>query len=198
MFDDVTAFVLSGGMSTRMGTDKALVMFESRTLLERALEVARSVTSEVRVAGNPVKYASFAPCVEDFYPNCGPLAGIHAALHSSHTEFNLMVAVDLPFVTAQLLEFIVARAQDAATASVTVPRVGSRFQPLCAVYRREFVVPATQALRVGHYKIDSLFETKRTQIIEENELVAAGFSPSLFRNVNTPGDLAEAKGKAGR
>ena len=70
---DVTAFILAGGKSTRMGTDKAFVPLHGRTLLERALEVARAVTPDVRVVGDPTKFSTFAPVVEDLFPGCGPI-----------------------------------------------------------------------------------------------------------------------------
>lgn len=198
MTPDVTAFVLAGGKSTRMGTDKALVMFEGRTLLDRALETARRVSRGVFIAGDPQKYSSFGPCIPDVYTQCGPLGGINAALRSTQTEFNAMLAVDLPFVTGELLQFLLDRARDSAAAIVTVPRSDHGLQPLCAVYRREFVTPAEQALRGKRYKIDAIFDSKSTQLIEEDALRAAGFSSKMFRNLNSPGDIAEAKEKAGR
>ena len=90
---DVAAFVLAGGKSTRMGSDKAFVMLEGRTLLTRALELARTVSDNVRIVGSAEKFAAFAPVVEDVFRECGPLGGIHAALRASSAELNLMLAV---------------------------------------------------------------------------------------------------------
>src|ERR1700733_6553877 len=95
----LTVFILAGGKSTRMGRDKAFVEYEGRTLLARALEVARSVTPEVYIVGKREKFGRFARVVEDIFPDCGPLAGIHAALRASQTELNLILAVDMPFVS---------------------------------------------------------------------------------------------------
>ena len=77
---EVSAFILAGGKSTRMGADKAFVLLKGRTLLARMLEAARSLTSHVRIVGDPAKYGAFAPVVHDIFPACGPLGGIHAAL----------------------------------------------------------------------------------------------------------------------
>src|SRR5215470_12332753 len=104
MESDLSAFILAGGQSTRMGTDKAFVTFEGRTLLSRMLEVARSLTPTVRIVGKTAKYAEFAPVIEDIFPGCGPLAGIHAALRATQTELNVILAVDVPFVSASLVE----------------------------------------------------------------------------------------------
>jgi molybdenum cofactor guanylyltransferase len=192
----LTAFILAGGKSTRMGADKAFVMLEGRTLLARAMELARSITPDVRIVGDPAKFASFAPVVEDIFPNCGPLGGIHAALCSSPTELNLILAVDVPFVSAALLQYLIARARQSASATVTVAHSGGNWQPLCAIYRRNFADAAEQSLRAGHYKIDKLFAATSTLKIEEEELRALGFPPNLFRNLNTREELAEASATA--
>lgn len=188
---DLAAFILAGGRSTRMGTDKAFAVLDGRTLLERALDLARSVTSDLRIVGDPAKFASFAPVVEDLFAACGPLGGIHAALLSSQTDLNLILAVDTPFVTPSFLEYLLTRAKD-SRAVITVPHTSRGWQPLCAIYRRDFASIAEKALRAGHYKIDPLFTEAAAQVISEQELESAGFAPDLFSNLNTPDDLAEA------
>jgi len=190
---EMAVFILAGGKSTRMGADKAFVMLDGRTLLARAIELARSVTDDVRVVGDAAKFGAFAPVVEDVFRECGPLGGIHAALRASATDLNLMLAVDLPFVSRGLIEYLITRARS-SDAIVTVGRVGGGWQPLCAIYRREFAEVAEKALRQGRYKIDTLFDMQRAQVIGEDEVKAAGFSGELFRNLNTPEELAEAGG----
>jgi len=192
---DVTAFILAGGRSTRMGADKAFVILEGKTLLARILDVVRFVTPTVRIVGDPAKFATFAPTVEDVFSNCGPLGGIHAALRASQTDLNLILAVDVPFVSPPLLRYLIDHARS-ATARVTVPQTAGGYQPLCAVYRRSFAEAAETALEAGRYKIDTLFGTIPTQTIREEELKAAGFAPALFRNLNTPQELAEASESA--
>jgi molybdopterin-guanine dinucleotide biosynthesis protein A len=182
---DLTAFILAGGKSTRMGADKAFVTLDGHTLLSQALDLARSVTPDVRIVGDPAKFAPFALVVEDVFRGCGPLAGIHAALRSSQTELNLILAVDVPFVSPALLQYLIKRARSSTSAAVTIAQAGGGWQPLCAIYRREFADAAEQSLSAGRYKIDALFEATRTQRITEEELEAAGFSPKMFRNLNT-------------
>jgi len=77
---------------------------------------------------------------------------------------------------------------------VTVARAAGGWQPLCGVYRRKFADVAEKALQAGSYKIDALFDEARTQAISEDELEAAGFSASVFRNLNTREEL-EAAGR---
>ena len=193
---DVTAFILAGGRSTRMGTDKAFVDYDGRTLLARALDLAGSVTSDVRIVGNTEKFAPFAPVVEDVFRDRGPLGGIHAALRASLTELNVMLAVDTPFVSRAFLQYLISQSRAVPGATVVVPRGGGSWQPLCAIYRREFAGAAETALLAGRNRIDPLFNVVRTRVIEEQELEDAGFSPAIFRNLNTPEELEAEKRRA--
>lgn len=190
--DGVNGFVLAGGQSTRMGADKAFVELNGHTLLERALQTVSAVTSEVRILGNREKFSAIRDVIEDEFPDHGPLGGIHAALRASHEDLNLILAVDMPFVEARFLEYLVQRAR-AKAAVVTIPRVAGRWQPLCAVYRRAFAEIAEPMLRAGNNKIDPLFGQVPLQVIEEAEITEHGFAVEMFRNVNTPEELSAAR-----
>jgi len=191
MEPDLSAFILAGGKSTRMGTDKAFVLLDGRTLLARMLDLSRQVASNVHIVGDPAKFAPFSPTIEDIFPGCGPLGGIHAALRSSPTDLNVVLAVDVPFVSLAVLDYLISRARN-SDANVTLACAAGGFQPLCAVYRRSFADVAEKALQTGDYRINALFNETSTQVIEEAELEIAGFSPRIFRNLNTPEELAEA------
>ena len=140
---DFSAFVLAGGRSRRMGSDKAFLQFEGRTLLAQALDLLRALTPEVRIVGPAAKFATYGRVIEDVYPGHGPLAGIHAALSASTTELNLILAVDLPFVSESLLRFIVEQADAAMPWSrFRVLRAGiSRCAPSTAVSSRLWLRP---------------------------------------------------------
>jgi molybdenum cofactor guanylyltransferase len=182
------AFVLAGGQSSRMGTDKAWLEIAGQPLIRRMLAIAGSVAPAPRIVGSAEKFAEFAEVVEDVFPGCGPLAGIHAALRASPTDLNLILAVDMPFVPAEFVRYLADQAA-ASRALVTVPLAEGRWQPLCAMYRRAFAEVAERALREGKYKIDPLFRSVQARSIEEGELVEHGFTSGIFRNLNTPEDM---------
>src|SRR5208282_4011103 len=186
-------YLLAGGKSTRMGTDKAFLKVDGRTLLDRALTLMAAVCDSVTIVGDPAKFAADRSVVSDIFPGCVPLAGIHAALAHSTAELNLMLAVDMPFVSKELLTFLFATAES-DDAIVTVPRMGKGLQPLCAVYRRDFLTIAEQALGAQRYKIDAAFSRVSVRVIEKEELVAAGFGEQSFFNINTPQDRLAAEG----
>ncbi len=194
---DVTAFILAGGKSMRMGSDKAFVQLNGRTLLERTLETARAVTPEVIVVGERSKFSPFASVIDDVFRDRGPLGGIHAALAVTATDLNLILAVDLPFVEPKFLKYLFGYAQRAngTDALVILPRAQGGFQPLCAIYRKEFGRAAELALKRGENKIDRLFNEVGIIAVNEDEIVAAGFSCNMFRNLNTPDEVKRAEGR---
>jgi len=190
--EDVSSFILAGGESSRMGTDKAFLAMAGQTLLERAILLARSVTAEARIVGQAARFPGFPGVVEDVYAGQGPLAGIHAALSQTSTALNLILAVDLPLVRGNFLSYLIREAR-LSGATVTVPRTAQGWQPLCAVYRRDFGRIAEPALQAGKNRIDSLFAGTQIRAVEREELERIGLSESMFRNLNTPEEFAHAE-----
>jgi molybdenum cofactor guanylyltransferase len=185
-------FLLAGGKSSRMGENKAFLDFGGQTLLARGLAELGSVCDRVAVVGDSATFTSYGPVVADVFAGCGPLAGIHSALTYSSAELNLMLAVDMPFVTRQLLSFLFGVAAE-GDAVVTVPRTARGLQPLCAVYRRDFAAVAEEYLRAGRYKVDAAFASLPLRVIDASELARAGFSEKSFFNVNTPQERQNAE-----
>ncbi len=175
-----------------MGQDKAFLQLGGETLLERAQKVIKCVSEDVRIVGDPAKFGAYGVVVQDMYPDRGPLGGIHAALVQTRTEFNLIMAVDMPFVEARFLDFLISEARG-REAVVTVPRTGGYLHPLCGIYRREFAAVSEKALIRGQNKIDTLFAGLQTRVIEEEEIVGRGFNAEMFRNVNTPDDWMDVQ-----
>jgi molybdenum cofactor guanylyltransferase len=175
-----------------MGQDKAAVTLNGRTLLQHALAALREVGRDVSILGKHELYGALAPVYEDIFPGCGPLGGIHAALTNCHTQFNLIIAVDTPFLAPQFLSYLAERAV-ASGSVVTTPEIEDYTQPLCTVYSLDFLPIAEQALRRGNYKIVPLFPKNRTLVIKEAELRRFAFATDMFENLNTPEDLARAR-----
>ena len=107
---------------------------------------AAGVAEKNFIVGPRERYAAFGEVVEDVYPDCGPLSGIHAALRATSTDLNLILSVDMPLMSAQVSGWLVEQAR-ATDALVVVPDALGGLQPLCAVYRREVCAPAEQVLQ---------------------------------------------------
>ena len=175
-----------------MGSDKALLSLGGQTLLQRSLEVAGGVTDHIRIVGRIDRYAAYGEVVEDIYRDCGPLGGIHAALHATRTDLNLILSVDMPLMSSDFLGWLVQKAT-MSDVMIVLPDAAGGLQPLCAIYRRGVVELAEQALRAGDYKIDRLFSRVPTRVLDEQEIVASGFSPDIFRNINTPEEYEQCR-----
>jgi molybdopterin-guanine dinucleotide biosynthesis protein A len=182
-------FVLAGGKSSRMGADKAFLELGGKTLLDIARGLLAGVCERVAIVGDRARFGPDA--IEDIFPDSGPLGGIHAALSATKSDLNLVVAVDTPFLEPKFLRWMMHRA--ATTHSiVTVPRLGSGFQPLCAVYRRSFKGFAEAALKNGNFKIDPLYAKVRTCPITDTELNQLAFDSRMFDNLNTRAEFERA------
>jgi len=178
-----------------MGSDKAFLQLGETSLLAHALRLAAQVCNSVKVVGQSEKFSGYAETISDIYTGHGPLGGIHAALRSSSTALNLILAVDMPQIAPDFLRYLVQQAF-ATDALVTVPCVNGRFQPLCAVYRDSFAALAERSLAQGRNKIDPLFAPEVTRIITRDEIERLAFPLSMFDNLNTREELDRARTEA--
>jgi molybdopterin-guanine dinucleotide biosynthesis protein A len=199
--ENITGFILAGGQSRRMGRDKAQIQWGSGTLLSHAVEIMSKVASEVFILGSLQIESPPVTAIPDEFPGRGPLAGIHAALKHSSTQWNLVLAVDLPLVSPGLLAFIAAKTH-LMPAIAIVPTVDGRLQPLCAAYNRGFLPEIERAIVNNDLSIHRLLDrhgtgimekNKGIQIIREDEIVAQGFQPEMLTNVNTPENLERVR-----
>jgi molybdenum cofactor guanylyltransferase len=200
-------FVLAGGLSTRMGQDKALLLLAGRSLLEIALDKLRTLplNAAPRIAAARSDLSSYAAAVADLHPGCGPLSGIEAALAASSQPLNVFLPVDMPLLPAQFLAWMLLRAETTG-ALMTIPRINGLPQPLSAIYHRNLLGSLTESLLAGNYKVMPALTAatrSRTGSIDvfDVEVVTSAnpevlaFSPlplyRWFHNCNTPEDMAE-------
>lgn len=193
--ENITGFVLAGGQSRRMGQDKAQIPWNDGTLLSHAYARLQQVASTVFVVGNLQESDAQFSVLPDIFSGLGPLAGLHSALQHTRTDWNLILAVDLPLATVGLLKFLIGFCEATQVLAV-VPRVGGRIQPLCTAYHRNLIHDVEPRLQAGNASVHHLLESVKSRIIEEQELLAAGFSSEMLLNVNTPEDLERARNLA--
>jgi len=194
MHSSSTGFVLAGGLSSRMGTNKALLELNGATLVERTRNLLARLCGRVCILGPAALYGRLGECFPDTYPGCGPLAGIHAALLNTKTRFNLITGVDTPFLAEEFLRYMLESAGAAGPATaVTVPKIAGYVQPLCAVYTPDFLSVAETALKAGRYKIVPLFREVETLVLTEEQLAPFALQSGMFDNLNTPEDYENAR-----
>ena len=182
-----TVAVMAGGKSSRMGRDKLLVEVEGETLVARAVRELGGAFDTVllSVAGGK-SYDVPAEPVEDVFPGCGPLGGLHAVLLRTEDEGVFVAAADMPFFTAEAALKVMAACGDA---EICVPVwEDGRPEPLFAYYKKELAERAGGLLREGRRSMRSLLDISRVKTIPAESLGDA----RLLENVNTPEDLARA------
>jgi molybdopterin-guanine dinucleotide biosynthesis protein A len=188
------AFILAGGASRRMGTDKSQLLIERQTFTERIAETLLAVADSVTLVGFVSREASSSlPVVADVYPQWGALGGLHAALAACKREWAIVVACDLPFVTAELFTFLAGRRLD-HDAVVPIQQDG-RPQPLAALYRVDPCLQrATELIEAGHRRPLDLLEAVNTCWVQFDELTNLAQSEKFFVNINTPSDYDAIRG----
>jgi molybdenum cofactor guanylyltransferase len=176
-----SGYVLAGGASRRMGRDKALLPLGSATMVEQIACAVRSAAGNVTIMGPVERYARLGfPVVPDKIENCGPLGGLYSALSITKTDWNVLVACDMPHVTAIFLTQLIEAAQ-ATDADCLVPETGGKLDPLCAVYHRRVAAAAESAIHRKLLKMQDFISTLRTSRWPVPD-------PRPLHNVNTPAE----------
>ncbi|MDX2179869.1 MAG: molybdenum cofactor guanylyltransferase [Bryobacteraceae bacterium] len=138
------AYILCGGASRRMGRDKALLDFGGRPLaLDLAARIAGALGTRAKLVGSPDRYGHLGlPVVADLRADCGPLAGIEAALADSDFERNLILACDMPTLSVEIIARLAAVPGDCVVAETP----DGRMHPLCAVWPKKLLPLVQDAL----------------------------------------------------
>ena len=178
-------YLLAGGQSSRMGKDKALLEFDGLTLVERGLITLRRICHPVAILGNTPELIRYGRVIPDAVAGCGPLGGIVAALKDSHFQWNVILAVDVPFLPAEALGRLLAAAQTTKAVAL-IPSVDGFPQPLCAVYSSSALPKLWEALHTGQWKVMAAVRAAGTVDLVPFE------EADWFRNLNTPEEFASA------
>jgi len=180
------AFILAGGASSRMGTDKSQLLIDGQTFAERIANTLREVTDSVIVVGRLLDNSSL-PSVPDVYPQWGALGGLHAALTACSREWAIVVACDLPFLTSELLLYLANQRLDHDAVVPIQP--DQRPQPLAALYRVEVCRRrATELIEAGRRRPLDLLDAVNTRWVAFDEIRNLERAERFFVNINTPED----------
>jgi molybdenum cofactor guanylyltransferase len=188
-------FVLVGGLSTRMGRDKALLPLGGVPLaLLQAQKLERVCGRAAFVGKEPAPFATLGyPFVSDQSPERAALHGLLAALEWSPEEANVILAADVPRVPESLLAALLTHLE-ASGALAVVPSAAGHPQPLCAAWSRDARPALRLAVDAGDLSLRRAVESTRALVLSEEETaLLPGFASGVFRNVNTPEDYRAAE-----
>jgi molybdopterin-guanine dinucleotide biosynthesis protein A len=190
-----TIAILAGGRATRFGgRNKAGLRLGRDTFLDRQLAIARVLARRTIVIANDPRpfQAADVSIVADIAPGTGALGGLYTALAATRSARTLVLACDMPFVTASFLTYLMACGEGV---DIAIPRTGRGYEPLCATYSRSCLGMLHRRVKAGQLKISDAIADAQTLVVREigpDEIAQQGELPTLFSNINTPDDYARA------
>ena len=194
----ITVVIQAGGMSSRMGEDKALKPFLGRPLIQRVIDRLAPIADEVIVTTNrPDEYAFLGlRLIADLKPGRGALGGLYTAVASAAFSQVSVVACDMPFASDVLFEGA-RRLMVEEDADVVIAKTDEGYEPFHALYRRETCLPAIEAaIEADQWKVISWFSKVKVRELLPQEVKAFDPSGLCFWNLNTPEEFAEAEKRA--
>lgn len=195
----ITIAIQAGGASTRMGTDKALLPFCGRPLIEHIIDQVNPIADEIIITSNHqenLKYLG-VKLVSDIIPGQGVLGGLYTSLLAAKNDAVAVIACDMPFVNTTLLTHE-RNLMLGGCCDVVIPKTATGYEPLHAVFRRKTCLPAVYAaLCSGEKRLISWFDFVKVQVIDDEMLRRLGVTKNAFENINTIVDLKTAEEKWG-
>lgn len=179
---------MAGGKSSRMGVDKGLLLIKGKTMIEFVMEQMQSVFDNLVIVSNNPEYEKLGlQVIPDLIKDLGPAGGIYTALNHSKTKFNFMVSCDMPFVTHEAIEFMMANTTES---QIVLLENQGKLEPLFGVYSKECEEKWLQLIQQEKVKLQNMvshFKLK-TIPVENNGI----FKESFFKNINTKEDFNNA------
>ncbi|WP_147535045.1 molybdenum cofactor guanylyltransferase [Bacillus marasmi] len=186
--------ILSGGKSSRMGTNKSLLKINQKPNIERIKDELDKLVSEiVLVSNNPETYQFLQlNTVSDVYPGQGPLAGIHAGLLASSFDVNLIVACDMPFISMELGSYLLDATDNY---DAVLPVIHGKHQPLFAVYRKSICAEIEACIVQNELTVRGLLKRLNVRYMTEADLPEhlQHQLDKYFFNMNRPEEYEVAK-----
>jgi molybdopterin-guanine dinucleotide biosynthesis protein A len=184
---DITAIVLAGGKSSRMGTDKGFIDLNGRSFMARIIETVNPFVNKVIIVSSDPNYDVFnKKRVVDIIPDSGPLAGIFSGLFYTESDVNLVLSCDVPLINEVVLNTLIEGYD--AESDVTQLQSNERTMPLIALYKKQCMHTCLEALKTGERRLTKVVEQLRAKTI----ILDSSLEP-LVRNINTIDELKEIR-----
>lgn len=184
----VTGYILAGGKSSRMGTDKGLMLLDGKPLIEHIIEQLKPAVGNLVIVSNNPAYAAFGyELITDLVKDIGPAGGIYSALTHSKTDKNFILSCDMPFVTTAAIDFII---QQTSSAQIILPVHKGQMEPMFGLYSKSCLTQWHALIQQGFLKLQEMvchFNLLKLDV-DGNHI----FADPLFININTPEDFKKA------
>lgn len=183
----ITGIVLAGGKSSRMGTDKSLMLLQGKPIISHVIEAIKPLCDQVVISSNKSVY-DFTGCEvwPDLYLIQAPMIGIYSCLKRSTTDLNIIVSCDVPFVETTLFTYLL---QNMEGSDIIVPVHDNYMEPLCAIYKKKIVPALQQFIDQQNYRLFEFVESTSHKCLE---ISTSNFPPRIFMNINTLDEFDQA------
>lgn len=183
----VTGVILAGGLSSRMGSNKALLPYRGGMFIEAIYRQLKALFPEVLLVTNTPEQYTFLPCRKagDILPGMGALAGLQSGLYHSSSEHIFAVACDMPWLDDRLIRYLAGQRHKG---EVIIPEGETGLEPLHAVYNKSCLPFIEEALNANRRRIVSFFDQVRVVTIHRNFVMSLDPEFRSFSNINTPED----------
>lgn len=182
---NITGIILAGGKSSRMGTDKGFVLWNSKPFIEHIIEALKPLVNEIIIVSDNSDYDSFGnKRVEDRIKDAGPLAGLYSGLYHSNTVDNLVLSCDVPLIHSEVLKALFP--QNAEGYDIIQIASRGKDMPLIALYRKSCLDLCHTLLNEGERRLRVLGDRAKTMTIN----IASKWEPYV-QNINTTEQLKD-------
>lgn len=192
MVSKMTGIILAGGKNTRIGVNKAFLKIHDTIIIEEIITKLSKSFSKTIVITNAHKFYRYlgVELVKDIIPDKGSLGGIYTALVTSKSHHNFVIACDMPFVSHELIEYMIANAEGY---DVIIPKLNNCFEPLHAIYSKNCIRPIKEQLDCNNLKILDFFDKVKVKYISEEKINQFDSRGITFFNINTKENIFEAE-----
>jgi molybdenum cofactor guanylyltransferase len=184
--NNIQAYILAGGKSSRMGTEKGLVSLQGQPFIEHIIRTLKNITRNISILSNNNLYNHLGfPVLEDIEKEKGPLGGIHTGLVNSNKEYNLFVSCDIPLINTQILNHLIAGINHSN--NTFIASHGSNKEPLCGIYSKKNTALINELLDKNELSVHKALEHLNAKYIDVS--TAPFYNKNIFYNINSKEEL---------
>ncbi len=194
---DITGIILAGGKASRMrGIDKAMIMIDGKTIIERSVETLRDVVDDIIVVSdNDYSFKGInVIMVRDIKKDKGPIMGIYSGLIASKTEWNFICGCDMPYLNSSIILTLI---ENIGESEAVVPVVDGKKEPLCALYSKRLIEKLQDAIGQNILKVSEFLSKVNVEHVSYDLIKKTGLEYNPFFNINYDTDLKPTFGRKG-
>lgn len=183
MINNITAYIIAGGKSTRFKQDKSLYVYSGKPLIKHVYDKIAPIFNEIYIISNDINKFDFIgiETISDIIPGLGPIGGIYSALVHSKTPRSFMFPCDMPSLNPGLIEYMTTLPEDY---DIIVPEIGDKFEPLHAIYSNSCIPHIKSLIDRKIHQLVQMYDRINLRKISEEEIAYYDDPFKIFKNIN--------------